>query len=111
MGFMGSDIQTGSIVGSTSARARPIWALCAVLALGWAVPSLAQQPARERVTLQQAIERALQSDPRVVQAQGEKRIAVAGERTAFGNYLPRLDASASSSLSGRNLDPAQTGLC
>jgi len=53
----------------------------------------------ERLTLEQAIERAIKVMPPTIQAEGNVRAAEAGERSALGSYLPRLSASAGTSLS------------
>lgn len=99
---MRADRQTGSIVRASGASAGPIWGLAAVLLGLLPLQALGQQPPRNQVTLPEAIERALKADPRVVRAQGDRRVAAAAERTAFGNYLPRLTASASSSVAARS---------
>jgi len=53
----------------------------------------------ERLTLEQAIDRAIRTMPATIQAAGNVRAAEAGERSALGSYLPRLSASAGTSLS------------
>lgn len=70
-------------------------------------PAPGQQPpapgapataARERLTLQQALERAVKVDPRAVSARGSQQVAAAAELSATGAYLPSLTASANSAL-------------
>lgn len=60
---------------------------------------LAQAP--PSVTLEQAVDQALERHPLIVQAAGGVRTAAAAERSAMGAYLPSLSASAGSSRSGR----------
>jgi outer membrane protein len=55
-----------------------------------------------RVTLEQAIRRALQVQPSMIQAQGDRRNASAGERTAFGAFLPTVSASATRNQASAN---------
>src|SRR2546430_14171539 len=51
------------------------------------------------VTLAEAIRRALDVQPAMVQARGETRNAGAGERSAWGAFLPTVNTSASASRS------------
>ncbi|QSQ25561.1 TolC family protein [Pyxidicoccus parkwayensis] len=61
------------------------------------------------VTLEEAITRALKTNPQVAQAAGTVTNSEAAERSAFGAYLPSLSANASGSLaSSERLDP-ETG--
>src|SRR2546429_420526 len=82
----------------------------AIVATGLA----AQQPpvvpqAPLQVTLQEAVRRALDVQPAMVQARGEQRNAGASGRSAWGAFLPSIttDASATRS-SGERFDPAST---
>ena len=82
----------------------------AIVATGLA----AQQPpvvpqAPLQVTLQEAVRRALDVQPAMVQARGEQRNAGARGRSAWGAFLPSIttDASATRS-SGERFDPAST---
>ncbi len=108
---------------STSAGAWGCRASAAGLALGALLalpsPGAAQQPVvpapAETVTLEQAIARALETQPQVVQAAGAVRTAEAAERSALGAYLPSLSASAGSSLGGSSqlasqAAPVETGV-
>ncbi|MFP2930481.1 TolC family protein [Pyxidicoccus sp. 3LG] len=61
------------------------------------------------VTLEEAIARALKTNPQVAQAAGTVTTSEAAERSAFGAYLPTLSANATGSLASSNrLDP-ETG--
>jgi outer membrane protein len=60
-----------------------------------AAPAAAQQIVE--VTLQQAIDRALQVQPAMVQARGDERTAGAARRSAFGAFLPSLTTTGSAS--------------
>jgi outer membrane protein TolC len=60
------------------------------------------------LTLEEALTRGHQYAPSVVQAQGNLRSAQAAERSALGNYLPSLSATANSSLSSANRFNPQT---
>lgn len=61
----------------------------AVLAAFTAQPAAAQTPS---VTLDQAIELALQVQPAMVQARGQLTSAAAAQRQAVGNWLPNISA-------------------
>ena len=67
--------------------------LLAALVGGGADRALGQQ---FQVSLTEAVRRALEVQPAVVQARGAQRTAEAGQRTAFGNFLPTITASGSS---------------
>ncbi|HEV8303714.1 MAG TPA: TolC family protein [Gemmatimonadales bacterium] len=69
-----------------------------ILALGLAVPAVAQQA---EVTLQEAITRALDVQPAMIQARGDARNAGAGRRSALGSYLPTLSVSAGAARSNQ----------
>lgn len=56
----------------------------------------AQEP---RITLQQAVERALRVSPAIAQSEGAVRTAESAERSALGSFLPSLSLSSGSSLS------------
>lgn len=67
-------------------------------ALGLAAP-LALAAQQLEVTLDEAVRRALQVQPAMVQAQGDVRNAAAGSRAAVGAFLPTVTTSASASHS------------
>lgn len=73
---------------------------------GWAQQ---HEPAWVRMTLEEAIERALKQNPQVVQAAGSIRNARASERSAFGAYLPSLSATANGTLSSSDRLNPDTG--
>src|SRR3989442_3755685 len=58
----------------------------------------AQQPPL-RVTLAEAVRRALEVQPAVIQARGDVRNASAGERAAWGAFLPTITTSSSAARS------------
>src|SRR2546426_6946634 len=58
----------------------------------------AQQPPQQ-VTLADAVRRALEVQPAVVQARGDVRNASAGERAAWGAFLPTVTSSSSAARS------------
>jgi outer membrane protein len=66
------------------------------LAIVAAAPAAAQQV---EVTLNEAIQRALQVQPAMVQARGDQRTAGANTRSAIGAYLPSLTTGASAARS------------
>ena len=55
-----------------------------------------------RVTLDQAIRAALDVQPAMIQARGDRRTAAAAGRTAFGAFLPTVTTSASRNQSSAN---------
>src|SRR5262245_2077888 len=74
------------------------WLLSGVLAVTAAGAAFGQQPAGPQqleVTLHEAIRRALDAQPAMVQARGDQRNAGATKRSAFGSYIPSLSVSAS----------------
>ena len=83
----------------TSARHRRWAAIAGVVLLvtPGAVSAQGQPPLA--VTLAEAIRRALDVQPAMVQARGETRNAGAGERSAWGAFLPTVNTSASASRS------------
>jgi len=66
-------------------------------------------PAPLQVTLQEAVRRALDVQPSMVQARGNQRNAGAGQLSAAGAFLPSIVASGGSSLTSANRYNAQTG--
>lgn len=60
-------------------------------------------PATEHVTLPEALTRALRVQPAMVQAQGAMRNASAQQRSAYGAFLPSLNASSSGSKSHNDI--------
>src|SRR6266516_4807240 len=82
----------------------------AIVATGLA----AQQPpvvpqAPLQVTLQEAVRRALDVQPAMVQARGDQRNAGAGQLSAAGAFLPTITASGSSNLASPNRYNSSTG--
>src|SRR5438093_293952 len=78
------------------------WPFAVLLALA-ALPGgrlASQQPAQKEVTLNEAVERALQVQPAMVQARGDQRSAGAAMRSSLGSYLPTVSASGSSQRIG-----------
>jgi outer membrane protein len=85
-----------------------------IVAVGAGAPARAQQAdstarASLQVTLDEAIRRALDVQPAIIQAQGAQRNAGAGQRSAFGAFLPSLTLSGSSSLASANRYNTATG--
>src|SRR3989440_10974299 len=72
-------------------------ALVATELTGQQAPVAPQAPLE--VTLAEALRRALDVQPAMVQARGETRTAGAGERSAWGAFLPTVSTSASASRS------------
>jgi outer membrane protein len=64
-----------------------------------AAPAVAQQATE--VTLEQAVQRALQVQPAMVQARGDQRTAGASRRSAFGAFLPTVTTNGSASRSNQ----------
>lgn len=69
----------------------------------------AQQEATVEVSLDEAVRRALQVQPAMVQAQGDRRAASADKRAAFGAYLPTVTTSWSASRSNVSRIDGTTG--
>jgi len=69
-----------------------------VMSMPWASLE-AQQPTQREVTLNEAIARALQVQPAMVQARGDQRNAGATKMTAIGAYLPQISTGASAARS------------
>jgi outer membrane protein TolC len=78
-----------------------------LLAILVAAPAAAQQV---EVTLQEAIRRAQDVQPAMVQAMGTERTAGASRRSAFGAYLPTLSVSAATSKGNTGRTDNTTGL-
>ena len=81
---------------------RPVWA--GVLAIAWAGSASAQQPAavaptQLEVTLNEAIQRALQVQPSMVVARGDQRNTGASKRSAYGAFIPSVSVGASAARS------------
>jgi len=67
------------------------------------------QPAQLQVSLAEAVRRALDVQPAMVQARGEARNAGANKRSAWGAFLPTVSTSASASRSNQDrFDPNST---
>src|SRR5438034_1057599 len=71
-------------------------------------PAAPVQSAQLQVSLAEAVRRALEAQPAMVQAQGDQRNAGAGQLSAAGAFLPTLTASGSSNLASANRYNAQT---
>src|SRR2546427_5347873 len=67
----------------------------------------AGQPAQLQVSLAEAVRRALNVQPAIVQARGDVRTAGAHERSAAGAVLPTITPSGSPQLSANH--PGKTG--
>src|SRR6266576_3573884 len=92
---------------------RSVWGgILAAVCATTAVAQQAQQPAAARqyeVTLKEAIERSLDVQPAIIQAQGDQRNAGASKRSAYGAFIPTVTVGASSShRNNSGVDP-QTG--
>jgi len=74
-----------------------------------AVPVTAQQEPEMKLTLEQAIERAMRVSPTMVQADGAVRTARSGERTAWGAFLPNLSLGSGASLASAERWNQETG--
>src|SRR5438876_3183714 len=61
------------------------------------------------ITLQEAVRRALDVQPAMVQARGDQRNAGAGQLSAAGAFLPTITASGSSNLASPNRYNSSTG--
>src|SRR5437773_5184252 len=69
----------------------------------------AGQPAQLQVSLAEAVRRALDVQPAMVQARGDARNAGANQRSAWGAFLPTVSTSASASRSNQDrFDPNST---
>lgn len=85
-----------------------VWA---VIGSGFGAAGLAAQPATQpepTVTMEEAIERALQVNPTMVQRQGAVRLSNSSERVAWGDFLPSLSVSSGASFSSSNRFNPQT---
>src|SRR5947207_45275 len=80
--------------------------LAGVLTILFAAPAAAQQV---EVTLQDAVRRALNVQPAMVQARGNQRNAGASSRSAFGAFLPSVTTGASAARSNVGRIDATTG--
>src|SRR5947208_3961237 len=80
--------------------------LAGVLTILFAAPAAAQQV---EVTLQDAVRRALDVQPAMVQARGNQRNAGASSRSAFGAFLPSVTTGASAARSNVGRIDATTG--
>jgi len=88
---------------------RYVVAAAAVVVVLGAPGALAAQGQPLEVTLGDAIRRALDVQPAMVQARGAARNAGAGERAAWGAFLPTVGTSASASRSNQErFDPNST---
>jgi outer membrane protein TolC len=84
-----------------------------LLALAAAAPAAAQQPQgqpqRLEVTVTEAVRRALMIQPAIIQANGDRRNAGAGMRSALGAFLPSLSVSGSAARSNVGRTDFTTG--
>ncbi len=69
----------------------------------------ARQPAQLQVSLAEAVRRALDVQPAVVQARGYQRNAGASERAAVGAFLPSISIGGSSNKASANRYNSATG--
>jgi outer membrane protein len=81
-------------------------ALCATLVAASALH--AQDSSAVRLTLTEAVERALKNSPDIVRATGAVSTSEWSERTAFGAFLPSLSASSGMGLNSSNRYNPQT---
>jgi outer membrane protein len=81
----------------------------AVLAAAPLAAQQPQQPVQLEVTLNEAVQRALQVQPGMVQARGDQRNAGAQTRSAFGAYLPTLSTGVSAARSNVGRIDVTTG--
>src|SRR6266508_4345726 len=84
-----------------------------ILAVTLAAPAPAQQapaPRHLEVTLAEAIQRAQQVQPAMVQALGTERSAGASQRSALGSYLPTVSVNASTAKGNTGRTDNNTGL-
>ncbi len=92
------------------------WMIMVAAAGFLATPLAAQQPSvtggggPQQVTLQEAVRRALQVQPAMVQAQGDVRNAGAAYRASLGAFLPSVSASGSAGRSNVQAIDRTTGL-
>src|SRR5436190_23598085 len=77
-----------------------------ILLITIATPAAAQQV---QVTLQEAVQRALQVQPAMVQARGDQQNAGAAMRASIGSYLPLLSTNGSSQRNGGTRFNSTTG--
>ena len=94
------DVRQGILAGLVSA-------IIATGLAGQQAPVAPQAPLQ--VTLQEAVRRALDVQPAMVQARGNQRNAGAGQLSAAGAFLPSVIASGGSSLTSANRYNSQTG--
>lgn len=79
-----------------------------VVTAGSAAPVRAQQPQQE-VTLNEAIQRALQVQPAMAVARGDQRNTSASKRSAYGAFIPSVSVGASAARSNVGRIDATTG--
>jgi outer membrane protein TolC len=94
-----SRVRAGFVLTFTTALAGAVF--------GEAAGQVVAQGAEPTVTLQQAIELALQHSPTMAQRLGAVRTSESAERTSFGAFLPSLSLSSGAGLSSSSrFDPA-----
>jgi outer membrane protein TolC len=86
---------------------RSVSVLLALVA-GAAAPAAAQEPVETRLTLDEAVARAIRVSPTVAQSSGAVRTAESAERSAFGAFLPSLSLSTGASLASTERFNSQT---
>ena len=79
-------------------RKHTLAAVAAVLLAGAAPAAMAQSSGGEAVSMQEAIEVAMQSNPEIIQAQFNKEAIEFERRQAQGLYAPRIDIEASAGV-------------
>lgn len=89
-------------------RARRAAGLAVFVCAAAAVPPAAGQEPEVAVTLEEAIAAASRNHPALVQGRGAVRTAEAGERNAWGSFLPSLSFSSGASLSSTERFNPQT---
>jgi len=84
-----------------------VWAVVATGLAAQQPPLVPQAPLQ--ITLQEAVRRALDVQPAMVQARGDQRNAGAGQLSAAGAFLPTITGSGSSNLASPNRYNSSTG--
>jgi outer membrane protein len=86
-------------------RRRITTSLAVLTVFGLATAAHAQEPAL--MTMDEVVQRALQSSPQIAQAAGSVQTSATAERTSMGAFLPNLNFSSGASLQSTNrFDPS-----